>query len=331
MRDRWIEERAARERGYSIVAGVDEAGRGPLAGPVVAGAVILPSGVDIVGVRDSKTLTAAQRDRAYDRIAEVAIAVGIGAAQVDEIDSLNILRASHVAMRRAVAALPVAPDVALIDGLPVPGFPIPHIAVVKGDARSVSIAAASIIAKVSRDRMMVDLDAQYPAYGFADHKGYPTPTHLALLAEHGPCPEHRRSFAPVQRAGDQGTLSLGMPAQHETGHSGETAVETHLRRLGWEVLTTSYRCRGGELDVVARDGDTIAFVEVKTRTGAGYGGPAEAVDARKRARLLVAAEAYLAETGLADAPCRFDVAEVRRARNGSCAISLLRGAFIAGE
>jgi ribonuclease HII len=319
-----------RAKGYACIAGVDEAGRGPLAGPVVAAAVILPFEIDLKGVRDSKQLSPAQRDAAFDRITEHAEAVGIGMADVGEIDRMNILRASQEAMRRAVAASPVAPEAAIVDGLPVPRFPIPHFAVVKGDARSVSVAAASIIAKVTRDRLLIEMDARYPQYGFAEHKGYPTPAHLAALEAHGPCPEHRRSFGPVARLCEQGVLPLG--GDHvELGDRGEAVVVAHVERLGWQVLAKQYRCRGGEIDVIAREGETVAFVEVKTRSGGRYGSPVEAVDARKRERMLVAAQAFLAEASLGDSACRFDVAEVRRDPAGLFSVNLIRGAFIAGE
>ena len=191
-------ERALRARGIFLVAGVDEAGRGPLAGPVVAAAVILPEDCAIEGLNDSKKLTAKKREHFHTILTLRAdIHWGIGQADVGEIDSLNILRATHLAMARAVAALPQIPDHALVDGLPVRGLPVPHTALVAGDTLSLSIAAASIIAKVARDRLMTALDAEYPQYGFARHKGYGVREHLEALRSHGPSPVHRRSFQPV--------------------------------------------------------------------------------------------------------------------------------------
>lgn len=195
--DPWAHERALWAEGCLRVAGVDEAGRGPLAGPVIAAAVVLPPNFDPAGVRDSKKLSPAGRARALARIETEALAVGIGIADANEIDRLNILRATHEAMRRAVAALCFFPDAVLVDGLPVPGLHERCVALVKGDDKSVSVAAASIVAKVTRDRMMAACHEAFPAYDFARHKGYGTPAHLAELAEHGPCPLHRRSFAPV--------------------------------------------------------------------------------------------------------------------------------------
>ena len=191
-------ERALRARGIFLVAGVDEAGRGPLAGPVVAAAVILTEDCAIEGLNDSKKLTAKKREHFHTILTLRAdIHWGIGQADVGEIDSLNILRATHLAMARAVAALPRKPDHALVDGLPVRGLPVPHTALVAGDTLSLSIAAASILAKVTRDRLMTALDAEYPQYGFARHKGYGVREHLEALRSHGPSPVHRRSFQPV--------------------------------------------------------------------------------------------------------------------------------------
>lgn len=195
--DPWLPERAVWKRGRLRVAGVDEAGRGPLAGPVVAAAVVLPPDFDAWGIHDSKKLSAAARERAEARIRAEALAIGAGIVPADEIDRLNILRATHQAMRLALASLDPAPDAVLVDGLPVPDLHDDCAALVGGDACCLSIAAASIVAKVTRDRMMIAYDAQYPEYGFARHKGYPAPEHLRALELHGPCPLHRRSFAPV--------------------------------------------------------------------------------------------------------------------------------------
>ena len=199
--DLWGHERELRAEGRVRVAGGDEVGRGPLAGPVVAAAVILPEGFDLADIRDSKKLTAAARERAYARImeAESGVLWALGVVGPEEIDRLNILRATHRAMRLALDALPVSPDAVLVDGLPVPGLhPECCRALVKGDSLSASIAAASIVAKVTRDRLMAgEFHERWPQYGFDRHKGYPSPDHLRALAEHGPCALHRRSFGPV--------------------------------------------------------------------------------------------------------------------------------------
>lgn len=188
------------------LCGVDEAGRGPLAGPVVAAAVILDMKRPIAGVRDSKQLSAAARERVAREIEARALAVAVGVASVEEIDALNILQASLLAMRRAVEALRPAASFALVDGNRLPRLGIPARAMVGGDASEPAISAASIIAKTHRDALMQELDRQHPGYGFAQHAGYPTPAHLRQLQRLGPCTAHRRSFAPVRAAmrGDPG-------------------------------------------------------------------------------------------------------------------------------
>lgn len=194
--DRWAFENEARELGYKRIAGLDEAGRGPLAGPVVAAAVVLPPDFDPKGIRDSKTLSPAARETACRRVMAEALGVGVGVVGPEVIDEINILRATHAAMRSALEDL-AAFDFVLVDGLPVGGLPAPSRAIVGGDSRSVSIAAASIVAKVTRDRIMLDYHRAYPDYDFASHKGYGTREHLAALDRCGPCPAHRRTFAPV--------------------------------------------------------------------------------------------------------------------------------------
>ena len=182
-----------------LVAGVDEVGRGPLVGAVVTAAVILDPLNPIVGLADSKKLSEKRRLALYDEITEKALAWSLGRAEPEEIDQLNILHATMLAMQRAVAGLNVVPEYVLIDGNRCPALPMPSLAVVKGDSRVAEISAASIIAKVTRDREMTELDVCYPQYGFAQHKGYPTAFHLEKLAEHGATEHHRRSFAPVKR------------------------------------------------------------------------------------------------------------------------------------
>ena len=182
------------EEGYIAICGVDEAGRGPLCGPVVAAAVILPLGLEIEGLNDSKKLTEKKREALFDVICEKALAYAIAEASPAEIDEINILNASMLAMRRAVEALKIPADFAIIDGNCSRGFTIPTETVVKGDAKSYSIAAASILAKVTRDRGCIELDREYPEYGIAKHKGYPTKDHMDAVREHGPAPIYRKSF-----------------------------------------------------------------------------------------------------------------------------------------
>ncbi len=196
--------RARVRRPAALVAGVDEAGRGPLAGPVVAAAVILDELQPIRGLADSKLLTAARRELLYAEICAKALCVCIAEASVEEIDRLNILQATLLAMQRAVGGLRLAPLRVQVDGNRLPVLPMPAEAIVKGDSKVASIAAASILAKVHRDRLCASLHAQFPDYGFASHKGYPTPEHLAALRRLGPCGAHRLSFGPVREAQQAG-------------------------------------------------------------------------------------------------------------------------------
>ena len=187
-------ERGCWAAGYALVAGIDEVGRGPLAGPVVAAAVILPQECKIEGVNDSKKLSAAKRDELYDEIMDKAVAVGLGMASPARIDEINILQATYEAMRQAIGNLKVKPDLLLNDAVTIPEVVIPQVPIIKGDAKSVSIAAASIVAKVTRDRLMEEYDKVLPGYGFASNKGYGSAEHIKALQTLGPTPIHRRSF-----------------------------------------------------------------------------------------------------------------------------------------
>jgi ribonuclease HII len=200
-------ERQAWSAGNRRVAGVDEAGRGPLAGPVVAAAVVFPRDFleaeadrSLSGLTDSKKLSESQRNRFFELLMGFpAVLIGVGEAEVEEIDRINILRATHLAMARALSRIAPPPDHALVDGRPVAGLPCSSTAIVNGDGLSLSIAAASVVAKVTRDRLMVELDREFPQYGFARHKGYGTSEHLAALRKHGPTKHHRKSFEPVSQ------------------------------------------------------------------------------------------------------------------------------------
>ena len=179
---------------YHVICGIDEAGRGPLAGPVVAAAVVLPMDRDFIYLDDSKKVTEKRRAVLFDEIRDHAIAFGIGTADQEMIDEINILQATYHAMRDAISQLDPAPQLTLNDAVTIPGIEIPQVPLIKGDSLSVSIAAASILAKVTRDRFMIEMDAIYPEYGFAKHKGYGTAEHIAAIRKYGPCPLHRRSF-----------------------------------------------------------------------------------------------------------------------------------------
>ncbi len=186
------------DKGYQAICGVDEVGRGPLAGPVVAAAVIVPPELEIPGVDDSKKLTAARREKVFDTIVNLGLPCAVGVIDNECIDKMNILKASLMAMRKAVMDLKQSPDFVLVDGnYPIPNISQPQFAVIGGDRRCQAIAAASIVAKVTRDRIMDRYQALYPSFTFSQHKGYPTPVHLDELKEHGPCEIHRRTFKPV--------------------------------------------------------------------------------------------------------------------------------------
>jgi ribonuclease HII len=225
------DEAALWESGATYVAGVDEAGRGPLAGPVVAAAVILPENTELAGLDDSKKLTPARREELFPRIMLEAVAVGVGSASEKVIDEVNILRATLGAMRDAVAALSTRPDHVIVDGNTLPDLDIPRTAIPRGDERSAAIAAASVIAKVTRDRLLTDLDAKYPGYGFAKHKGYGTSEHVAALARLGPCEIHRRSFGIVIEAAG------GFSEAYIRFRSRLMSAETYaaLERIGKEI------------------------------------------------------------------------------------------------
>ena len=206
-------ERAARKSGHARIVGVDEVGRGPLAGPVVACAILLPLTCrDIAGVGDSKALRAEERERLATEIRKVALAIGIGAASVGEIDRVNIYQATAIAMRRAVSRIGVPYDLLLVDGSPFAALGLPHQAVVKGDSCCLSIACASIIAKVTRDRLLAALNTRYPAYGWQNNAGYGTAEHLAAIIVHGATPHHRRSFRPMRLEPPDLFSSLEQPA-----------------------------------------------------------------------------------------------------------------------
>jgi len=234
MESLWKHEREAREKGFLRVAGVDEAGRGPLAGPVVAAAAILPLEGLPAGINDSKKLTPAKRDELFEKIREKALAVGVGQASVAEIDELNIYRAAQLAMERAIGALGEKPDFLLTDAMPLPALKaIPQKPLVHGDALSLSIAAASIIAKVTRDRMMGELHRQYPVYGFEGHKGYGTEEHMRALETHGPCPEHRLSFGPVMET--LAKKSPGGPLGYWKGRLEMSKNPAELHQVGVQI------------------------------------------------------------------------------------------------
>lgn len=315
-----------REIGVTPLCGVDEAGRGPLAGDVYAAAVILKPDTVIEGLNDSKKLTEKKRELLFDEICEKAEAYCVAAATVEEIDRLNILQATFLAMRRAVEGLGVKPKLVLVDGNRNPELPVHSRLVVKGDGTSACIAAASILAKVSRDRYMAKLAEQYPQYGFEKHKGYGSKLHYQMLDEHGISPVHRKSFLKKYVSGEES------PAQ-KRGRLGEEAVCGWLLSEGCTIAARNYGAPPyGEIDIVAEKDGITAFVEVKARKEGSRVSGAAAVTPSKQKKLILAASQY-ADTH-ACGRCRFDVAEVELAGGKAPRITALRyypNAFTADE
>ncbi|MBI2874521.1 MAG: ribonuclease HII [Firmicutes bacterium] len=338
--------------GRILPAGIDEAGRGPLAGPVVAACVALPRGTVIEGLDDSKKVPPERRARLYEEILTRAAGVGIGIVGPGVIDRINIRRATFAAMRTALANLAAPADCLLVDGERIPGIPTPQTALIGGDARSISIAAASIVAKVTRDRILETLHRLHPRYGFNVHKGYPTPEHREALLRYGPCPQHRRTFlrwlegradpgstgssSELEPAGSESVRleQAGLvPARLEMARLGEDSAAEALTAQGMLILTRNYRCRFGEVDIVALDGDDLVFVEVKARSSRTFGTPEEAITARKAHRLVKLARWFVAAERPAAGGIRFDVVLVelsRRVKGGEvfCTrLEHLRGAL----
>jgi ribonuclease HII len=330
-------ELALRRQGYRAVAGLDEVGRGSWAGPVVACATILPLDSpnllqELAGIRDSKRLTARRRAEFYERICGTGAVFCVGVASAAQVDDMGIVPATKLAMTRALDHLPLTAEYLLVDGFPLAYRGLPHEGIPGGDDRSVSIAAASIVAKVIRDGMMVGLDQVYPGYDFAQHKGYGTSGHREALYRKGPCPIHRLSYAPVRLvAGDTSAQGAGLCAEQtaaQVGRRGEQLASAHLEELGWVVCEMNYRCAAGEMDIVALDGECLAFVEVRTRRGRSHGLPVESITPRKKRKLIEVAETYLQEHNSLPLDWRVDVVSVLMSGDGRVLqMELLRNAI----
>ncbi len=320
-----LEERYWQE-GLSRVAGVDEVGRGCLAGPVVAAAVVLPPeasvAVELFDLDDSKVLDADARSRLRDEILALALSWAVAPVAAEVIDRINILEASMEAMRMAISGLEPAPDRVLVDGSRAPGSGLPETAVVDGDARSLSIAAASVVAKEHRDRMMEELHPRFPEYGFDTNKGYASPAHREALARHGPCALHRLTFSPLAQR-EQLSLDLGP----DTGRDGETVAADYLLEKGYRVLHRRYRAAGGEIDLIAADGDCCVFVEVKS-TDRASGRPEDRVRRDKRRKLIRCARRFV-ERAAPGTEYRFDVVAVDLS-DRTPAVEHMEDAFDAG-
>ncbi|HEX77661.1 MAG TPA: ribonuclease HII [Dehalococcoidia bacterium] len=313
------EEQSLLRQGYRLIAGVDEVGRGALAGPVTAAAVILPHPCPFPWaelVRDSKLLTPSQRQGLARHIEAQATAVSVAMVEADYIDKVGIARASLEAMQRAVAGLNPTPQYLLIDYLKLPQMGLPQKGLRDGDSLCFSIACASIMAKVARDQRMTELDRLYPGYGLASHKGYGTAQHLACLRRLGPCPVHRRSFAPVREV--LTPLKLGA--------HGERLATEYLRQRGFSIRETNFRSPEGEIDIVAQKGELVVFVEVRTRQSKAFGTPEESITRAKKARLVASAQAYIQSHPDLPPACRIDVLAIDMRRGRPARIELIENA-----
>ena len=327
-------ESDCRRSGYRVIAGIDEAGRGALAGPVVAGAVVLPADMSqehIDLIDDSKKLSTGQRERAFDVIRTYASAYGVGIVPSNRIDELGIVPSTKLAMRDAIRAIRWRIDFLLIDAVTNIGIATPSKSIIRGDSKSLSIAAASIVAKVTRDRIMTDdLESQYSGYGFAQHKGYGTAAHMEALQKFGPCPIHRRTFKPIaQLIADKSWAVLAatsasniasrveMNLPSGLGLNAEEAAADHLRQLGYRIIDRNYKTRHGEVDIIAKIGAEWVFVEVKGRNSTKFGRPIEALTPAKLHRIENVALAYLAsEVGSKIVDWRIDFVGVTRSPDG---------------
>ena len=311
------------------MAGIDEAGRGPLAGPLVACALHLPPGKDIPGVTDSKALTDRRRRTLLGSIMQEALGWGIGVVAPGEIDDAGMTAAVRLSFARAVEDLDPPAEIYLVDGNPVrdPGFPCRFL--VRGDSRSLSIAAASIVAKVTRDDIMIEAHGRWPGYGFDTNKGYGTRPHVRALSELGPCPIHRMSFSPLREEGDEGQLPLPFADKrrpYPDWKGAEEFVAGKLETAGWKVIGRNQSWRGGEVDIIATDGETVAFVEVKLHTGATRSVQLEKVLSKGHGRMVSAAVEWMGRTGFTGA-CRFDLALVGPGPGGGYELEYLENAF----
>jgi len=308
-------------KGIRFIAGIDEAGRGPWAGPVVAGAVVLPEGCYISGLADSKTLSPKKREQFFKIIKEKAIFYSTGIIKSKEIDNLNILQATFKAMKRALEKLPTRPQFLLVDGnRRIPGIDIPQLALVKGDSLSLSIQAAGVLAKVTRDQIMHRLDKKFPSYGFSRHKGYGTREHEKKLKRFGPTALHRFSFSPVEKTSRSFT-------KKQLGKWGEEKAVQFLEGNGYKILSQNVRTRLGEIDILAEDSETVVFIEVKTRASDRFGRGEESVSLLKQRRLIKLAFQIMKRRNLTNRDFRFDVLSLDRDRGKEWRVKLIKNAF----
>ena len=310
--------------GFTL-CGVDEAGRGPLCGPVSVGAVILRQDEPIQGLDDSKKLSESKREILYDEIIAKAQAWQVVLVPPDEIDRLNILGATMFGMKQAVEGLSIVPDVVLVDGNKMPDIHLHCQCVTKGDAQSAAIAAASILAKVTRDRFMCKLHEDYPQYELARHKGYPTKLHYELLAQHGVQPFYRQTFLKSFYKSQEAANSPG--EKRLRGDVGENFAAKTYEEDGYRIVEKNFRTRFGEVDFIAEKNGVWAFVEVKTRAPGAMVSGAQAVDKKKQARVIHAALEYCAIKRMSEPFMRFDVVEVVMVDDKVPAIERIENAF----
>ncbi|MCK5841507.1 MAG: ribonuclease HII [Candidatus Sabulitectum sp.] len=282
---------------YGVIAGLDEAGRGPLAGPLVACAVILPSDFHNDILNDSKKLTDRSRRRLKPEIESAAVALSVGIVSSSEIDRNRMAWAVRTSFKRAMAPLIIPTDVFLIDGNSVSGLEAPCRFLVKGDSRSLSIAAASVIAKVTRDDIMLKASEEFPEYGFDRHKGYGTAAHITVLEKIGPSPIHRMSFAPLSRMYQTGQLSLFPVDPPDTGKAAENRAARYYENLGYTILERNWHSICGEIDLIAEKDNSVLFIEVKSTLTGAFRQAMEKIDQTKLKRIREAAEIWIASSG----------------------------------
>ena len=311
--------------GKKFIAGIDEAGRGPLAGPVVSSAVILPQDVELPEVTDSKKISEKKRERLYDEIYDAAIAVGVGVVHEEDIDNNNVLESTYQAMRLAIGKLSIQPDILLVDGNKADIKHYDQESIIDGDQKSLSIAAASIIAKVTRDRIMRQYDIVFPIYGFAQHKGYGTKQHMDAIRTKKASPIHRKSFNPVPH-------HLPSFAYYKRNHLleklGEQLVACKMIRSGYEIMETNYNIpQIGGIDIISREEDRIVFTEVKTHTtGHVRSESSFQIDEKNSDRIMNTVQHYMDVNEL-DGDFRFDIGEVLLGR-GKPEIRILEEALL---
>ena len=292
-------ERLLAHHGYRLLGGADEAGVGALAGPVCAAIVVMPVDLHLPDVNDSKQLSPKMRESLFSIITSNARDYQVAMVSPAEIDAVNIYQATNLAVERAFWGLHILPELLLTDGRIKPQLTCNMLSLIKGDTRSHTIACASILAKVSRDRLMVQMDECYPGYNFASHKGYATKEHLKYIDQLGPSPIHRLCYSPVGKS-YRNAIST-------EGDYGEDLACLYLLDKGYFILARNYIKGKGEIDIIARDGATLVFVEVKTTCGGDTGDVAKRVDSAKLARIVVTAKNYLRENFSRTPQCRFDL------------------------